>query len=71
MSFLNESDEKKYTKDLSSMNKQLKVSKIDDIITQDGRLALSIPYVDEIRKVLQGKVRSASDQTEKAYIYLH
>ena len=52
MSFLTESDSKKYAADLSSMLKQLKVSRIDDIITQDGRLTLTIPQVDEIRKAL-------------------
>ena len=43
------------------MNKQEKVTAIEDIITQDGRLTLTIPYVDEIRKVLQNKVRPAAD----------
>lgn len=71
MSFLTEADAKKYAKDHEAMGKQEKIQKIDDFITQDGRLTLTIPNVDEIRSVLQGKVRSASDQTEKAYVYLH
>lgn len=71
MSFLTETDNKKYLKELERMNKQEKVTKLDDIITQDGKLVLTIPYVEEIRKVLQSKVRPSADQTEKAYIYLH
>ena len=61
MTFLTESDNKHYLKALQMMNKQEKVTAIEDIITQDGRLTLTIPYVEEIRKVLQSKVRPAAD----------
>lgn len=71
MSFLTETDEKKYNKEISAMSKQIKVIRIDDIITQDGRLKLEMPYVDKIRQTLSMNVRSASDQTQRAYVYLH
>ena len=71
MSFLTETVQKRYEKDLDAMLKCKETKKIEDVITQDGRLTLDLDFVEQVRSQLQMNVRSASDQTEKAYIYLH
>jgi len=71
MSFLTETDQKRYEKDLKAMLNCRETKKIEDVITQDGRISLDLDFVEQVRTQLQMNVRSASDQTEKAYIYLH
>ena len=71
MSFLTEIDDGKYTGEKTTMLKQKKVILIEDIVTPEGRIDLSIADVDKIRQELSQKVTKVSSQTENGYIYLH
>ena len=49
MSFLTEIDDNKYKSEKTTMLKQKKVILIEDIVTPEGRIDLSIADVDKIR----------------------
>jgi hypothetical protein len=46
MSFLTETVQKRYEKDLDAMLKCKETKKIEDVITQDGRLTLDLDFVE-------------------------
>ena len=71
MSFLTEDNEGKYKAEKATMLKQKKVISLDQLVTPDGRIELSVEEVDKIRNSLSGKVARVSTQTEKGYMYLH
>ena len=60
MSFLTEIDDGKYTGEKTTMLKQKKVILIEDIVTPEGRIDLSIADVDKIRQELSQKVTKVS-----------
>ena len=71
MSFLTEDNEGKYKAEKGTMLKTKKVVSLDQLVTPDGRINLSVEQVEQIRSQLSGKVTRVSTQTEKGYIYLH
>ena len=71
MSFLTENDEKKYSGEKVTMLKQKKVMSLDQLVTPEGQINLSIPDVDRIRNEVNNRMVRVSTATEKSYIYLH
>ena len=60
MSFLTEVDDNKYKQERGAMLKQKKVVTIEDLVTPDGKIELSIADVDRIRDELYKKVTKVS-----------
>ena len=71
MSFLTEIDEAKYRTEKTVMLKQKKVVSLEELVTPDGKINLSVGEVDQIRNEVWKRVSQVSIQTEKSLIYVH
>ena len=71
LNFLTETDDKKYNDEKKSMLKAPEVMAIEHLVTPEGKITLTQVEVDQIKEILAKRVKRASDQTEKGYVYLH
>ena len=71
LNFVTETDAKKYQAEKKEMLKFKKVEKIEYLVTSEGKISLTELEVEEINAILGKRVKRASEQTEKGYVYLH
>jgi hypothetical protein len=71
MAFVSETDDKQFKKTCDDMAKFKTVTRIWDLVTEEGQIELSEQQMKEISLVLAPKMHKAAIETEKTHVLLH
>jgi hypothetical protein len=71
MSFVSETDEKRYRQEFTKMTKLQPVKQIADLITMNGQIELTQEQVSELQKTLQPKILQEAQTAEKSTMFLY